>query len=443
MGQPALTTAHEQRRRFRAHLTLQAALDITNFAVTVFTHAWLARRLGVAGWGALAWAEALAAIFNNFGDLGIERALVVFVARTRAEDDRDVRPAVRTALWCRLAVILVLVLLAAGAGELAAQISESALSLSAKGDDGYFDDTLFAMAMALAAATLLHRHMKPILQGLERFGDIAVARLVSTALYIGGLVVLAVTDHVTPSGVIAVSIAQSLALALVCAFYVLRTGRGFIGLPSREGLRDLFGTSAWTFVAVVAVTLFERMDILMLSAMSGVREVGLFSGGRKMYEVLSRSMASFYQVLFPRIAGERDPYEVERLLQVIFRRSVWVAVLLLPVGGFAPLWIPMYLGPGFEGSAFIFQLLFIRFLTQLFVSHFGQVFYRYDRPHLVAYTNIVQMFANLGGNLWLIPLYGAVGAAIATLFTALPALVIYVIGIRSTLAQAKREAVPA
>jgi PST family polysaccharide transporter len=439
---------NDSKRQFRKNLTFQATYDIAQAIVTAGVPALLARALGLDGWGALAWAQTFVVLFSNFGDLGLDRSLVVFVSRDRSEH-RDA-PAgtpltasspVVTALSVRLCAIFAVLSTAAFGENLASLVHHLGDLFPALGEDhSFFDQALLTTAAVAGACELVNRHMISLTLGQERFKHLALARAAGLSLYIGLVLLLFFTDTATPVRVMLASAGRALVIATVLGVSLIRAKYRFYGRPSGAGLRSLFGTSAWTMVSVASVTLFERLDILMLGQMVGVNAVAVFAAGYRMYSLLIDALGSFYSVLFPHIAGIRDPKEIERLLGVIFRRSLWVAALLIPFSLTAPFWISVYFGGAFdEGvpvAAVVFQLLIIRFASQLFISHFGHVFYRFNKAHIVAAANVVQLGANIVGNLWLIPKWGPVGAATATLMTAVPAILIFLPGLHFTLKEA-------
>lgn len=411
----------------RKNLTIQGLKDGLSLVIFLGLTAVIARALGVDRFGQLAWAETLVAILSNFGDLGLSRAMMVFVAQARGRGETRGCPEITAAFWARLAFMALL-------------LTVGITSIFIPKPEGFelYGSNLFQIALMTAACGLCERHVNAVMQGLERFDWLAITRLGRIIAYAITIVVLVLMGWLTAeTALLSVAIGQLTGTAIGGFFLLGKQRYRLVGAPSRAGFRALTGVSSWTLVSVVAVTIFERADILMLGSMIGETAIGIYNAGQKANLMMTRALGSFLTVLFPKIAAMRDPDKVAELLRLIFRRSLYVTFALLPIYVLAPYWVTLYFGEEFARSSFIFQLLFIRFLTQLYINHFGHVFYAFNRPWIVAGTNICQAIANIIGNLWLIPIYAEAGAAIATLMTALPAIVLFTLGLRWTLSKAR------
>ncbi len=417
---------------FRKNLKIQGAKDVLSMVILFGLTAVITRTLGAEKLGELAWAETIVLMLSNFGDLGLSRAMMVFVSKARGRGEPNDNPEIRSALWARMGFIALL--LVCGGAFAGWESFHNWLELE------FFDADLFRMALVAAAFALCERHINPILTGLERFDWLAISKLCSLSAYAGILGTLWGTGTMSPETIMFAIMARG-ATGALCGggFLLIKQRYRLFGMPTVSGFKALSSVSGWTMVSVVSITLFQRLDTLMLASMVGSTSVGIYNVGQKSTQMLHKAMGSFMNVLFPKIAAMDDPDEIARLLRLIFRRSLYLTLGLLPFYALSPYWVVLYFGEEFAPSVFIFQVLFIRFLTQLFVSHFGHVFYAFNKPWILSVTNICQAIANFGGNLWLIPLYGEAGAALATLLTAVPALILFTWGLRWTLNGARAE----
>jgi O-antigen/teichoic acid export membrane protein len=210
------------------------------------------------------------------------------------------------------------------------------------------------------------------------------------------------------------------ATSMVLAFCVVRRRFGLFVPEFKFAVwKDFLIRSAPIAMGMIFSVLYFRLDIVMLQLMTEEKVVGFYSAAYKLFEVAVVLPHSLMLVLFPTLVEE---YHSDRS-QFKDRFKKALAMYSLIGGGIAlALWvfshgiITLIYGDKFLPSIFVLDILsgvillfFINFLLSniLIISGWERV----NTWNLVG-----AMALNITLNLALIPQYGAIGAAWATLF---------------------------
>lgn len=236
-----------------------------------------------------------------------------------------------------------------------------------------------------------------------------------TALIGGGvqcalLVVLAAVGRMT---VLAVLVAWTLSslLPLVISLPALRPSRGQVSLPlaRRElavGLRYHGG--------LASLYLLFRIDVLLLAAMTDRSAIGLYALAVSLVELTNVAADSVATVVVRRQAT--SSFEESARLTA---RVVGVTVLLATVAGAAlvlgsPVVLPVVFGEDFSGAVPAVLALAPGVVALAASRSAGGYLVRLNRPWIVTGMAVAALGLNVAANLVLIPLWGIVGAGIAT-----------------------------
>ena len=173
------------------------------------------------------------------------------------------------------------------------------------------------------------------------------------------------------------------------------------------------------FVPVVAISLYKIMDKVMLGAMSSMTEVGFYESSDKLTSIPAMAITSLGTVMLPRmsnlIANGR-----QREARMYIQKSLIVSALLSSSMAFglsavASNFVPFFYGRGFEECISIISILV---LSSIFISWANVIRTQYLIPNKKDRIYIVSVFlgafVNVVVNLFLIPQFQAMGAAIGT-----------------------------
>jgi O-antigen/teichoic acid export membrane protein len=183
-------------------------------------------------------------------------------------------------------------------------------------------------------------------------------------------------------------------------------------------LKALLAYGAVASVADFLVFLNYKVQIFVLQAISTVEQVGVFSLGQNFGELLWQAPSMMSAVILSRSASSTDPDEFARKLGVLLRLSLLVCTMIgVVIGAACIIGVPFIFGEAFAASTFVYLTLLpgvvgIVSFKILAVDLVGQ-----GKARVTAMIMAPSILLNVALGLALIPVWGAVGAALAASVT--------------------------
>jgi O-antigen/teichoic acid export membrane protein len=363
----------------------------------LLTAAYLARRLGPEGYGVFTVAAALIA-WVEWSLTGVfARASVKLVAEAR--DWRRVGSTI-VSVHLSLAVAAAL-LLAALAGPVASLLGTPALVRPLR---------LFALDIPLFCLAQAHRN---ILIGLGDYGERA---LVGAARWVSrlALVVVLVELGLSIEGAVLGSIGASFIELALCRWFIRP---GFSARAARE-VGKLWGYVAPLLISAVALRLYDRLDLVALTALGGTPEdAGRYGAAQNLALLPGLVGVSFAPLLLATLTRAFRDADV-RLARQVGRDAMRITLLLLPFAGLcagaADGIVRLVFGAAFAPAAELFPPLLFGAVALVLVAVGTAVLTAGGRLGLtVALTAPLPVVAGLG-YLAIIPGWGSRGAAVVT-----------------------------
>jgi O-antigen/teichoic acid export membrane protein len=372
-----------------------------NLAISFFATLYIARSLGPANFGELSYALSFLAIFSFIASLGIDSVLY----RELIKEPEKKHILLGTALRIKLIAASVTSLLTITAAWLFSPPDVSFLIIAIMSTSFVFQ--VFGIINYEFGAAV---NNKPI-SILSFFVTAVINILKIIVIFLG-------------KGV--------LYLAIIFVFEVLLYAIGYIYLRSKvfgsirqwkyenETAKKLL-IDSWPFIFTTAfATLYARIDQVMLKNIVDATAVGIYDVAVRLSELWYFLPAVFVGSLFPAIIN------AQKSLHRHYRQRVISLTLgLLFLSGIIALFMTLFAEPIvllIYGSAFapaipILQLYIWAFIP-ISLSIVLQQYLLAENAKITLFTmSFVGAMVNIGGNTLLIPTYGALGAAIATLIS--------------------------
>ncbi len=380
----------------RAFLKLgfgEALARVIAFVATVY----LARTLGSSLYGVIVIATAVLLYLTFLSDLGVEALGIRDVAA-----ERDRLPAtLGLTLGARLlvAILLVVVTVVIGLGVMSQP-------------DGAI---LAAYAFVLLPAAL---GTKWVLLGLERAGAASLGRMV-TEIVAAVLIIVLVRQ---PEDLVRAPLAQLLGEG-IGAFLLLRLlPSGLARVRARldpGAIRPLLARS-WPIVghSLLGLAIFNS-DFLFLRAFRDSAAVGLYAAAYTLISFFLNLGAAYTMTLLPVITRLRDDPAEAKVLYDGSMAQVMTGALPVAIGGFlvAGGVIDLVFTPAYHASTLPLQVLLWTIPVALIRNVSQSALIGYGRQDQLLHTVAWAAAVNVVLNLALIPRWGMLGAAIATLAT--------------------------
>ena len=393
-------------RRIARNTAIRVVAQASVKVLAVVLFAVLARTLGLVAVGQLAFALAVVQLVAPIAAMGIDRMSVRDMARDPGSIDR---------LWFD-----VLVLKAATTG---VALGAAVGVVAATGRDGTTVALVALLATTMVTGVAIFS-ADAVFQAMER------AELLALVTVPGGILNTAVALAILAAGgdILAVGIGMAVTGLLYAALAVAAVRR-FAGRPAfrvrPRGWPRLARRSAAFGVQEVFGQLIFRFDTVLLGLVGTAVAVGEYGAAFRLLEAtlfvawaLGTAVLPSYST-FPQRDGEDG---AELSLHRVYAGSVkGLLVLMLPMavafGVCAPAVLDLFYGDGFEGAAPLLRLLSAAIVLYgighlagllVLVRRGGRVTVRYMGAVAVSHLALCAI---------LIPLYGATGAAVATLAT--------------------------
>ena len=372
-------------------------------------------RLGATQYGL--WV--LVASFLAYGtllDLGVNEAVVKYVAEHRAKGDSDAASSlIATTLWIYMALgLAVFVLGFALAGPLISLFNLP----PGEHDTGVWLVRLTALGLAaeLPAGTAF-----AVLRGLHRFdlmnliGSAAILTLAAgTAIVLllgGGVLAMA-----------AITVPLTLLWQIPAIYAIRRTAPDLrFGLRGgrRENLRTVASFSSALFGLNVADVIKRKTDEIVIAASLPVAAVAPYSVARRVSELPEMLTYQFAKVLMP-LASQLDAEGDRGMLRAIYVNSTRLALgIFVAVGAsmivFAEPLLVAWVGRAYAKDADVVVILTCAALTEVAMWPAIFLLQGMDRHRPLVVFAVGSAALNLGLSIWLVGPLGVKGVALATL----------------------------
>lgn len=389
-----INQATEGEIRLGSGTALTLASQMFALGANVVIGVLIARTLGAAGKGVLSVVQQTVGIALVVANLGVSTSNIYYLSR------REVSPGVATgnllALGAVVTVAVGVPMLLLLSGPLAVlPVIRPHLAL---------------IAIASFATGLVLAWFGSVVVGLRGLRPQAVTGVVTSATTLVLVFVLTRVTSLSVAGVVLAGVFGTLAGIVTMAWWA----RGRIGRISVDTtvMRATARHSLKVHMSGLADYLHLRQDILLLGWLAGASAVGLYSVGVSFAELawyIPNAVGLAIQAQGARVSHESALDFAARGLRVsVLITAVVAAGLSLVV----PWVLPALFGEAFRSSIDIFYLL----LPGAALNGLATVmlYYQISRGLVYWRVSLAAMVANIAGNVVLVPLLGAPGAAVAS-----------------------------
>ena len=378
----------------------------------------VARLLGPAALGIFSVAWSTTDIISKIGVLGLDNAITTFIARSEAVGDRA-----RSRSLFHVAVVL---------GVVQSIVTASIVIVALR----FFNDRLHVQPQMVSALTLvlcampglaLYRICTAISRGMKVMQHDIYSRGIAdpVATTLAFLLAIAVGFNISSPEVAAIlGTAVSGITALVLASSLFRRDSVHGAVVSRVGeAKSLIAYAAPISIYQLINAFISRLDLLMLGYFVGrapgvtLATVGVYSAVIGTANGLRKVNQAFNPIFAPVVAGMTATGDHQIAAATYARLAQWMLWILLPlvaVLSLAGSTILLVYGPAFWQGGRWLGIVALASATNAFVS-LGETVIMVQRPHLNLLHSTITCVVAFAGLLWLIPRFGALGAAVGIL----------------------------
>ena len=350
-------------------------------------------------------------------EIGFSAGVSKFVAELRARGRREeLEEVVGSAVVVMAGLGCVALAVTAAVGLLAD-------GLAAAGEQDDFRDGMVVLGVALLVRFPLLAYAAALV-GYQRYDLFAASESVTVVAFMVG----AVAAVESGAGVLGVAIAFAVANVLGAVVAVLllhRSDRSLSLRPRRGGSGVARRTASFGSFAVLAEGMLfvgQRMDTVVIAAIRGAAAAAPYAAAVKLQSALQSLTMPFLTLIMPMVSD----LEARGLSGEVTRRFVLATRVVLQVtlpfavvlALFAEDLVDLWLGEGAPAvtAGIIAVLMGVQTLT-LSSTPAEKVLVGLGRVRVVGILALVEGLSNLALSIVLVTSYGAIGAALGTLFT--------------------------
>ena len=372
----------------------EAAARIISFVATIY----VARVLGASAYGTVEVAAAVILYLSRVVDWGVDLGLGV---REVAGDPKRAAELGPTILTIRLTLAVLLT-----------GIVSAVALLWLPEPDG---SVLAAYSLTLLAVGVSPRWIH---LGFERAHRIAVARTVGEL----AMVVAVIVAVRAPDQVVRVPLARFLGDALTAAlllWWLRRLGVRLIPRFRWRAVRPLIRPGAYLMLGALLGLMIYNADLLLLRIFRDASHVGVYAAGYTLVAFLGNLGIAYGLSLLPTLTRLQTSPKAQLDLYRTAMAQTFAVALPVAAGGFlfAPRIIDLVFGQSYAASAGVLAILIWTIPTALFRDVALTALLATGREKEVMRITGWAAALNMGLNLLLIPRYGLIGAAAATIVT--------------------------
>jgi len=386
-------------QRIAKNMAVLLLARIINMLLGFFYVMYTARYLGPNNYGILAFALALNGIFGVLVNFGLDPLTIREVARNQKLAEKYLSNGIvlKLAFGGLTLGIIWLVVNALNYPSLTRKVVYIiTLSTIIAGINNLFND---------------------IYQAFERMEYMAIAQILQSALSVG----LAITAIELKLGVLEFALIYLIVNMVVLGYQIMITSQKFVK-PTIETDVEFWRNmlrEAWPFLIIgVSSALYYYTDSFMIFVFKGKFETGIYNAAYRLALVLGIIPTIYNRVMYPYISKEFK-HRSEILPKILVGSITGMGALAL-LGGITILitakWIVMTVyGSEYSKSTIPFIFISWAILFGYLNGVIGTFLDAIGHQRENGYRMLAGTLVNVGLNAFMIPAYGAVGAAISTL----------------------------
>jgi O-antigen/teichoic acid export membrane protein len=385
---------------------------VLRIVVGIFVGVWIARYLGPERFGLFSYAQSFAGLFVVIANLGLDGIIV----RELVKNESRIDEIIGTAFWLKLigaiAVLCILV-----------------ISIQFTSDDRYTNILIFIIASAAIFQSFNVIDFYFQSKVLSRY--VVFANVIS--LLISSLVKIVLIILEAPVVAFAWAVLfDSLVLATGLIYFYFRKSSHYKQFKEKHHLKlnakyltfkrkaaiSLLKDSWPLIIAAMAVVIYKKIDQVMLkNILNNSIEVGYYAAAVQVTKGFSFIPSVVAQSIFPKlISNYQTNIDYKRIFLIINSSLIYFALFLyLFVLQFSDSIISFLYGNEYEKSS---TILILHFAVNIFIFAgvmIDKLIILENRQASITLRVLIGVVINIVLNYLLIPQYGAIGAAYATI----------------------------
>jgi len=258
-----------------------------------------------------------------------------------------------------------------------------------------------------------------ILQSEEKFGYLGLLNLLFNVIIILFIIIIWLSGvTLTLDHVLFLYVAVSAALGIISALILYRSCRG---IKIHTDLRKDFSKMVMINMAITtSYFLYRYIDVYFIQYYSDLETVGIYSSAMKTSMLLNILAGSLPTILLPKAVSAAKSH---KLLKNYFIKSYAISfaiIFLFMIFYFlSPFFLEILFGKEYLSATEILKWLILGWVVNVLYIPISQMFYAYNMASYRLGIELIKVALSVILFIYLIPLYGGIGAAYALLIAIL------------------------
>lgn len=362
---------------------------------------YTARILGVSGWGIFSYTISVGSLLMIFSDIGIGDLII----REATKKKDEYKTYVSTALLLKIILLISSTVLIIFISPFISHIPE-AVSIF----------PIVALILFFDSMRELGLSINRISEKMER--DMVV-KIVTNSIIFGLGIILLKIKLVPESIALAYAIGSAIGFITI-AFIIRKDFKKLISKIDVNLFKQIIKTT-WPFAFIALIgTIMGNIDIYMLGIWRNSTEIGLYSAVQRIQQFVIIIPSTITVAVFPLMSRLANVDNEQ--FKIVFKKTISLVIMIgLPIslGGIflADQLVPIIFGQDYLGAIPILRILMAMLLSSFPLFLLSNVIFAYNKQKELVKAYSAGIIANILLNLLLIPKFGAIGSAIATLIS--------------------------
>lgn len=279
---------------------------------------------------------------------------------------------------------------------------------------GEYSWELLVICTLTVPVNLAIQYLRGIMQGKGNIGSINKVEIIKTAL---NFIILLILVWALGMGVLGAALTQLLMAAFTLGYSMkLLLGEVKFKFKYIHPIPQQMMRQGFSFaLALFIIQLNYRVDVIILERFTNVIEVGIYSVGTNLAELIWQLPAAIGLILFSRSASSSSSQEaVERTAKLI--RVIMPVLIVFGVFFWfmSPLFIRLLYGADFAESGQVIRYLLPGIIAMVLFKLIHSDLSGRGAPLFSLRVSVIALIMNVVLNFILVPKYGAVGASISS-----------------------------
>jgi O-antigen/teichoic acid export membrane protein len=363
---------------------------------------YAARILGAEGWGAFSYAITLVAFLTLFVDIGINVILTKEIVRGEHSILKK-ESIISTSFFIKIFLLLIGVCIVVFVAPYFSKLDAA--------------KALFPIVACILVFDTMREFGFSITRALEHMQvEAGLYTLTNISIVVLGFLFLSLAPSVTS---FTLAYAIGTAIGMAATFFVLRNDLKNVFSHFRwDYIRPIF-SSAWPFAASAALGMFMlNTDILMLGWFRGAEEVGFYSAGNRIVQLLY-TIPSILTIsvlpTFTRLAfshREKMRYALENTITTLFLFSIPMGIGGVILGDKI---IDLVFGSTYLPATLSFRILMLTLMIDFSALVLSNAVFAFNQQKKLTINTAIGASINVFGDIIFVPLFGMTGSALVTL----------------------------